>query len=123
MTEPSDFVRGGEYRDGLSGSWTGRPPLRPRLFFPELYSLSVADQAMPSFFFLLSSLQPVVLPRPALSAVVLAPFFSHLEVLFHLFNYNPSLQKEIQEGAREKRAAFAASRSQNKSMKRGKKVQ
>ncbi|KAJ9117230.1 hypothetical protein QFC20_000375 [Naganishia adeliensis] len=40
-----------------------------------------------------------------LQAVVLAPFFSHLESLFLLFNYNPKLQAEIARGVQADKAA------------------
>ncbi|KAG7562864.1 hypothetical protein FFLO_01693 [Filobasidium floriforme] len=39
-----------------------------------------------------------------LQAVVLAPFFSHLEFLFLAFNYNPKLQAEIKQGVKEDKA-------------------
>ena len=42
------------------------------------------------------------------AAVVLAPFFVHLELLFKFFGYNPSLQKSVHQGITEEIARIKA---------------
>ncbi|TBU44791.1 DUF962-domain-containing protein [Dichomitus squalens] len=43
-----------------------------------------------------------------LGALVLAPFFVHLELLFKFFGYNPSLQKSVHQGITEEIARIKA---------------
>ncbi len=49
-------------------------------------------------------------PAPTPLAIVLAPFFAHLELMFLFFNFKPSLQRAIAEGAKVEKAKFLASK-------------